>query len=1376
MSGEKRGLVLLVEDEPALVSLLEGRLRREGYETLSAGSAGEAERLLGEKKPDLMLLDYSLPDRDGRQLVESLSKASGGRCLPPFIVTTGRGDERLAVEMMKLGAADYLVKDGEFLARLAPAVDRALERSRLKRELERSREMFRYVFENSVMPKSLTTPDGMVRPNPALCKLLGYGPEELASKNWREITPPEDWPATEKIIGELLSGKSESARFEKRYLRRDGGVVWGDVSVTLRRGEDGRPEYFITAINDITEKKAMEERLREQERRFRSIYENMRDCVAVYEPTADGDFVFVEVNKALERSEGVRREDLVGRRVTEAFPGIGEMGLLEVFRRVSATGEPVAQGPRLYADAAHRGWRDNYVFRLPGGEIVALYTDVTAEMEARNKARESEERNRALLESIPDVVMNLDRSHRHTFVSSNITELGLEAEAFIGKTHRELGFPPELCAQLEAALDKVFATGKPHSVEFSADLPAGRRIFEWRLSPLKADGSVVSVTTAARDITGYRALETDYKLLFDSMLDGFAVHEMVYGADGKPADYRFLKVNKAFGEITGFDVKKTEGRLASEALAGRHADWVKLYAGVVENGAPLRLSRYSPELRKHFDIVAFRNKPGQFATIFRDVTAQVEAAAERELLSQTISASLNEIYIFDADTLRFKFVNRGALKNIGYGEGEIKSLTPLDLKPEMSREEFQSITGRLREGKSEVEQFITRHCRNDGSFYPVEVRLQYEESNNVFLAVIADITERRRAEEELLAEKERFRVLSESSPDAIFVQGNGRFLYLNPAACRLFGVARPEELLGREFMSRIAPEFRGIIKERIRQQRDTGQPVPLMEQRYLRLDGSEVYVEATATPITFKDQPAHLVFVRDITLRKQIRAEADRLAAAMEQAAEMMVITDTQGVINYVNAAFEKVTGYSRAEVQGKKPSLLKSGRQDEAFYRQLWETIKAGGTWSGRMVNRRKDGSLYTEDSIISPVKSPGGEIVNYVAVKRDITEQLRLEEQLRHAQKMESVGLLAGGVAHDFNNLLTGITGYAGMLKRSLPPGDQRLGDLQEILYAAERASELTRQLLIFSRKEAAKPVAMDINEGVRATLRLIGRIIGEDVRLETDLAPEPCVTRMDTGYFSQVLLNLVVNARDAMPKGGTLSIRTRAAAPPAVSGPGAGRTLLLEVEDTGCGMSPEVQARVFEPFFTTKERGKGTGLGLPTVYGIVEQAGGKIELSSAPGKGTRFSIYLPEASVTNREREERKYESPAPGGRGETVLLVEDEERLRLLGQRILESGGYKVTTAASGAEALEKAAGPGKPFDAVVCDLVLPGMNGRELAAELARRGQALRFLYVSGYTDNLISSHGVLEDSVAFMSKPFTPGTLLAKVREVLDGPAEKARP
>jgi PAS domain S-box-containing protein len=519
--------------------------------------------------------------------------------------------------------------------------------------------------------------------------------------------------------------------------------------------------------------------------------------------------------------------------------------------------------------------------------------------------------------------------------------------------------------------------------------------------------------------------------------------------------------------------------------------------------------------------------------------------------------------------------------------------------------------------------------------------------------------------------------------------------------------------------------------------------------------------------------------------RRRQEEQLRLLWRAFEQGPVAVAITDANGDIVLVNPHFERVTGYSATEVMGRNPRLLKSSLTPPETYRQLWATLTTGGTWQGEFCNRRKDGSLFWEEAVISAMRDTSGRVTHYVAVKEDITGRRQAQEQLRQAelqllqaQKMEAVGRLAGGIAHDFNNLLSVIAGQGERLLAAVGEGDPSRSRVEQICWSAKRAADLTRQLLAFGRRQVLEPRVLRLDAVVEEARGMLERVIGEDIDLVVKAPPRLSHVRADPGQIVQVLLNLVVNARDAMPRGGGLTIelddaqldeRYAALHPPLAPG----RYVLLAVTDTGEGMDEATRSRIFEPFFTTKEAGQGTGLGLSTVYGIVKQSGGFIWVYSEVGHGTAFKIYLPRVDEQPDARPEPPAEpprttAPRPGVR---VLLVEDDTGVRGLMAELLDSAGYAVRSTGRPSEALALA--EESPIDLLITDVIMPEMSGRELAQRLAERQPGLPVLYVSGYAGEAIARHGGLGPGAWFLQKPFGEADLLRLAAEALSAAAPK---
>ncbi len=641
---------------------------------------------------------------------------------------------------------------------------------------------------------------------------------------------------------------------------------------------------------------------------------------------------------------------------------------------------------------------------------------------------------------------------------------------------------------------------------------------------------------------------------------------------------------------------------------------------------------------------------------------------------------------------------------------------------------------------------------------------------STYLDRISAEMQRVEAEEELKRSEVRFRRLFDGAADAVFVHDReGQIMDVNQVACEKLGYTR-EELLRMsvsEVEVALRPEELAPVWDTIRSGKSF-----TVEGVHRRRDGSTYHAEIHIAALATGDRPLFFAAARDITQRRRAEESQSRLATAVEQAAEAILITDTQGAILYANPAFERSSGFSRAEALGQNPRILKSGKHDAEFYRRMWEVLLRGEVWQGHLINRRKDGTTYEEETTISPVRDAAGAIINYVAVKHDVTREVRLESQLRQAQKMEAVGQLAGGVAHDFNNILAATMMNLGLLQGN-PNLDQETRDgLNELAAGAKRAAELTRQLLMFSRRSVLNIQTVDLNELVADMLKLLGRLLGEPITLVLERSNNVGLVEADAGMLEQVVMNLTVNARDAMPKGGRITLSTA----PAEFGPVSteanpsrrqGSFVCLTVSDTGCGMDEATLRRAFEPFFTTKEPGKGTGLGLATVHGIVAQHKGWVEVDSQVGQGTCFRVYLPSSS-RRMPLEVSPAQEVAPTGH-EALLVVEDEANVRRALVQTLRRLGYRVWEAANGQEAMVVWREHLSEVALLFTDMVMPeGMSGLELAAKLREEKPDLKVIISTGYSAEVGERGRLAAMGVVYLPKPYRPPLLAKTVRECLD--------
>jgi PAS domain S-box-containing protein len=743
----------------------------------------------------------------------------------------------------------------------------------------------------------------------------------------------------------------------------------------------------------------------------------------------------------------------------------------------------------------------------------------------------------------------------------------------------------------------------------------------------------------------------------------------------------------------------------------------------------------------------------------RAESALAEQTARHRILFEQ---SPDGIVAVDPETDRILEFNNAAHEQLGYSREEFAALNLSDIAADRTPEQIHEVTERAtREGRIDFE---GRHRRKQGEQRIVRVTVQRTEvlGRSLLLSVWRDVTERRHAEAQL---RKLSRAVEQSPASIVITNLAAEIEYVNPEFTRLTGYSL-DEVCGKNprlLQSGQTPreEYRRLWDTITHGGEWRG------EFRNRKKNGELFWEFATISPIVDEAGKAthYLAVKEDVTERKRAEDTLRRQASLIDQTYDAILAWEWDGAITFWNRGAEQIYGFSRKEALGKPPRPLLNTTCPDG-YDSILLALEHNSRWEGNVQQYTRDGRRIQLESRMVLVREGGRAFV--LEVNRDVTQRQMLEDQLRQAQKMEAVGRLAGGVAHDFNNLLGVILGYSGLLLETTEDGPARK-KLDEIRKAGQRAAGLTRQLLAFSRKQVLEPRVVCLNSLIADMEKMLHRLIGEDVHLETILDPALGQVRVDPGQIEQVIMNLAVNARDALPNGGKITIETSNAGLDEVHarqhvGMRPGSYVVIAVSDNGTGMDQETQAHIFEPFFTTKK--EGTGLGLATVYGIVKQSGGNIWVYSEPAKGSAFKIYLPRLDQAAEKPQNNSEAVHLPGGT-ETILVVEDAEPVRAVAREFLELGGYTVLSASCGTEALEIAARRDVPIHLLLTDVIMPEMSGPQLAEKLrALRGET-KVLFMSGYTDAALAQHGVLETGKLLIMKPFSRETLTQKVREAL---------
>lgn len=1190
----------------------------------------------------------------------------------------------------------------------------------------------------------LTDLSGVVRGwNDSATQLFGWSATEMIGLPLVERLPPSARAEVDEHLKQSVNGGEWDGEFQD--YRKDGSRVWTATHLHPVRDAAGAITGILGVWRPLPQPRAGAAGRDPHDAYANDILDSMSAHIAVL----DADGRIREVNRAWVRFG-------VANSLDGLAPPSTDVGTNYVRLCRACTGEKAdeAESAADGIEEVLRGKRSFFVMEYPcdsptetrwfamhvtplstlgGGAVVAHY-DITARKQAEMAVAAQNRRTELALNAAHMGVWSHDLRTGQVQWSSEVYKIyGVTGFDGTFEAWTRLVHPDDLSA-MQARFHEALERRMPFTGEYRVVTPTGevRWLSNVAYFECAPSGEVVSQLGTVQDITARKRSEwalTAYNQILELIAAGANLH-------------------KVLREVVHLVEEQLSGSLCSVLILDRATGRLRFGAG----------QSLPAEYNQAVDGVPVGPRAGSCGTAaFRKATVTVTDIATDPLWEDYRAVALRHGL---RSCVSVPILSSGNVP--GHERGEVIGTFALYNR---TPGDFDRLTYAILTGAEELVRRAVQaeHGEGDG--------LRGESARIIEAAHLAGVAiEREHAGNAIRESEERFRAVFDSSPSAIFLKDlDGRYLFVNHATAAFFGVAK-EDWAGKRARDLLPGDLAALCE---RCDRAVLAAQKLVEERIQcgMPDGREVVVLATHLLLRHADDTPYAIcgILRDITELVAAQQEFERL---WRYAPDPLCVVGFDGFFRQVNPAWSRLLGWTDAELLS-RPYAELVHPEDRAGLEAVERRIRQGETLRGYEHRYRcRDGSYRWFSWNAIPV--PENRVI--YGITRDVTEEKRLAELFHQAQKMEAVGQLASGVAHDFNNLLTVINAYSELLLDEMPAEDPRRDSLTQVLGAGLRATELTSQLLAFSRKAIIKPTTLDINQVIESSARMLRRLIGEDVRMETKLSAVPPV-KIDPGQLEQVFMNLAVNARDAMVSGGRLRITTEAVdlpeGTPSASGEVLrGRCVQVSVSDTGAGMPPEVRARIFEPFFTTKGPGKGTGLGLATVYGIVRQAGGGISVESEPGRGTTFRIVLPAVHATSIGPTTGVV-SVAPRG-VETVLVVEDERGVRNVACSILEIQGYAVLVAATGAEAVRIIAEHPGPIDLLLTDVVMPDLGGRALAEVVRRSRPEVRVLYMSGYTDDAVVRSGVASSTDWFVQKPFTPLTLARRVREVLDGPAASA--
>ncbi len=1364
-------------DQDAVLDTLEKK--RDCFVVTMAESLEQALQRLYEATYDIALTDIDVPGLDGLEAIDLIRSNSPET---PIIVVTQKGSEEIAAQAFRKGVDDYVKNTYDQIQMLPKTIESVLSGKRSNQDLAtegEAKRMSRERLNLALEVANLGLWDWNLNTDRVFYDerwggMLGYSSDEIEPNlsAWARLVHPDDKDRVLEVVNNHFKGLTDQFKAEQRIRAKSGEWRWIlALGKVIDENKDGSPARILGIHLDITESKRSEEILKNQV----VLTESLLEAIPTPVYYKGSDHRYLGCNKAFAELNGMSKDEIIGSTVFDLIDREGaEISHAQDLNLLTNPGSEIVERSVVSGRGAERELMVHKATFMdaagaPAG-LIGVLVDITDRKKTELALAESERKYRLLADNSLEVIWQMDLDLSFTYVNRPVTELtGYTQEEWIGtrlpdhcdeKNFRKM---TQIIAQeLEKGLE---GTGVIFEAELlnknKESIPVeihGRVTYDDHGRPEALQGTTIDISLRKKAEQDLERSAVQWRETFD------AVNDVIWLLD---TDNRILRANKATEKFFGVQPLKIVGKHCWEVAHGvqEQIPECPLYQdGLTDDRKKTELliddQWVEVTIDPMFDSKGLKVGAAHLISDIDDRKKAEEALVDsRKSFKSIVEKSADGILVINSEGT-ILYANSSAERLLGQDQNSL----------------IDNPFGAPSFGEESISMDV---LRPDGEMRAVEMRATDVEwfGQTTQAVMLHDMTERKRHERELRKEKRQTeQYLNDAGVMFVAIDRTGKVVRVNRRTCEVLG-RQTNEIEGKDWFGVALPEeiheeVKGIFNHLISGSLDSYEYV---EAPVITKTGEKRMVSWHNTLLEDKNGEVFAVagFGADITDRKEMERKVleseKRYRVLFERSNDAIYIADKAGNIITANPATARLFGVSSPELLGANITNFYWNPRDRAG---LLNEVAAIG-YVNDFKLEMKDSSQNKRLCLVNCSKweDDEGNLIGYLTMCKDITESVKLEDQLRQAQKMESIGTLAGGIAHDFNNLLTVVAGYSEMLIAEKTEEDPDLPDLSSIKNAADKAAELVKQLLTFSRKVETNPKPINLNQKVQESTKLLSRTIPKMITIRLRLKDNLSRIYADPGQIEQVIINLAVNAKDAMPEGGTLTFSTEnvvLSEEYCKGHPGAnpGDYVCLTIEDTGHGMPKDVVLRIFEPFYTTKHIGEGTGLGLAMVYGIVKQHSGYITCNSEPGEGAAFKIYFP--IIQDEISESEGAGNYVPVGGNETILLVDDEDMIRNLGVRLLERAGYKVLAARTGEEALEIYKQQGAIIGLVIMDMIMPGMGGRQALIELKRMDPNAIIIIASGYSPEGLENKATDTGASGFVGKPFNSAILLDTVRSLLD--------